>query len=122
MQGKGEMDEEKPRPLSEQIMDKILFPKPPSETSTLISPGLQTLRNTPTRPGPTPYSPLRDASRLLGQNQQQSTFPQNPLSLKRVADLQADMKKLLTMVGDMQSQLGQESYPRATNGTAETLI
>jgi hypothetical protein len=32
------------------------------------------------------------------------------------------MKKLLTMVGDMQSQLGRGSSPRAPNGTAEALI
>jgi CRP-like cAMP-binding protein len=119
MQGKGEVDEEKPRPLSEQILDQILVPLPASGTSALTSPVLNTLRNTSSKPGTAPSSPLRDAAKP---SQQQNPFQQNPLSLKRVADLQADMKKLLTMVGDMQSQLGRGSSPRAPNGTAEALI
>ena len=129
------------RSLTEEIYDTILLPAPEEARGPSMATPLS-LRSR-TRPHATrtasvssPSTPLRqkpmmqplhsdDSKRssersATGSNQNNPTVSaqQNPLSLKRVYDLQADVKKLMTMMADVQSRLGERSLVEA-NGTQE---
>ena len=122
-------DDAEERTLSEKILEETIVP-PGVQTpgGTPASPGtLLRQQNTATGSGSVigispvritaaPATVDRHAAPLSETHQKQPSgvvTPPNrqalpdppPLSLKRVADLQSDMKKLLKMVGDMQEQL-----------------